>query len=128
MKKLLIAAAAIIGLTLATTSNAWEGSAGVGYPTVVAPQAVYIQPQPVYVQPQPVYVAPQRPVYVAQPDYTPAIIAAGVILGGAALLSSNNGNRGYYAGRGPGHYKGYAHGYRKFNRGNDHKRGGRDRH
>ncbi len=121
MKKLLIAASAIIGLTLATTSNAWQGSVGTGYPTVVAPQAVYVQPQPVYV-------APQRPVYVAQPDYTPAIIAAGVILGGAALLSSNNGNRGYYAGRGPGHYKGYAHGYRKFNRGNDHRKGGRDRH
>jgi hypothetical protein len=123
MKKRLIAASAIIGLTFATSASAWVGSVGVDYPVVVAPQAVYVAPQPVYVQ-QPVYAPPPRPVYVAQPDYTPAVIAAGVILGGVALMSVSNGGRSYYGGRG-GHYKGHGNGYRQVHhrdRG-DHNRG-----
>ena len=136
MKKILIAASMLLGMTLAQSASAWIAG---GY--VVTPQPVYVIPgppppavvystnQPVYAAPPvyappPVYVAPQavygpQPVYV-QPDNTAAIIAGAAIVGGAAALIATN-NRGYYAGgygyRGynNGYYRGYANGYRNGN-------------
>ena len=130
MKKILIAASLLAGMTLAQSASAWVAG---GY--VVTPQPVYVIPgppppavvystnQPVYVAPPvyaapPVYVAPQSyyappPVY-AQPDNTLGLIAGAAIIGGAAAIIATNNNRGYYGGNG---YRGYNNGYRGYNNG-----------
>ncbi len=77
-------------------------------------QPVYVQQQPVYVQP-PVYVAP-APVFVSQPDYATGVIAAGAIIGGAALIAATSG-RGYYGGYYGGYGRGYGYGYNNAYRG-----------
>jgi hypothetical protein len=137
MKKILIAASILVGMTLAQSASAWVAG---GY--VVTPQPVYVIPGPpppavVYGAPAPVYAAPPvvytaPPVYAAPPvvygppaayvepyNNTAAIIAGAAIVGGAAALIATN-NRGYYGGYGGygyrgynnGYYRGYANGYR----------------